>query len=82
MGEISEKDFFAIHINFGNEELTSEVRVVLKISKELSPALEWIWEKKDPFSIDMLFDQMNQIERSRLLKLLKVVCYNGLVIKQ
>ena len=70
---------FALHINYGNESLDSAVRIELIIEEDMSNLVNQIAEKRDAFSVSNLGP--NNIKQERIVQLLKVLQYQGLLRK-
>ena len=86
---------FVLHINFGNEELTSAIRIKLLVPEELVPCLKWI-NNQNLFSFKqvkkyvLLLLKQSQllkickehhwnIQEKRLIRIVRVLTFNGLL---
>lgn len=72
------KVHYLIHINFGNEKLTSAVRIRLVMSAELATLMEWI-RKKRTFSMEDLTNLAQGVSEHKIIRLLRVLCFNGAI---
>jgi hypothetical protein len=73
------KDLYAVHVNFGDEELESEVRTMVALSSELSPILEWIGSCRSTFTMQQLENNSHKSQTKSLRQLLQVLLSVGLV---
>jgi hypothetical protein len=71
---------FIIHSNFGNEEISSNLRVELEVKEEMFPILNWVRVQKDFFNIKDI-PNIGQFKMEKINLLMKVLSFNGLVEK-
>eukprot|EP01117_Protostelium_nocturnum_P013424 TRINITY_DN5004_c0_g1_i1.p1 TRINITY_DN5004_c0_g1~~TRINITY_DN5004_c0_g1_i1.p1 ORF type:complete len:611 (-),score=215.35 TRINITY_DN5004_c0_g1_i1:63-1895(-) len=85
---------YALHINFGNEELASAVEVRLAVYSELDGAIDWLRVQKNQFTMKQLFDVAKKEVSKRggklteeeiikhLLKLMGILLFHGFANRQ
>lgn len=71
---------YFLHVNFGNEEVESWVRIQLLASKELEPVVDWIiLHAKSDFSLDQFLTVASDhnVQKSLAQNALRVLSFNG-----
>ena len=69
---------YIIHNNFGNEDVSSIIRIELNIKKDLNSILDWIRIQKDFFYLKD-FPDIKNLKFEKIENLIRVLCFNGLI---
>ena len=91
-GENNAFSKFALHINYGNEDFSSFVRISLKVSKEILPAFEWVLgqlpskesnREKISFSLAHLLEHNKDLSSSKsVVNMLNNLVELGYLVRQ
>eukprot|EP01100_Stratorugosa_tubuloviscum_P000511 TRINITY_DN1113_c3_g1_i2.p1 TRINITY_DN1113_c3_g1~~TRINITY_DN1113_c3_g1_i2.p1 ORF type:complete len:538 (+),score=247.51 TRINITY_DN1113_c3_g1_i2:128-1741(+) len=73
---------FIVHVNFGNEELTSTIRTRIIVKNECFKIANWLISRRDPFQVRDILSMYEGTERSSQVpesvkKLLRILSFNG-----